>query len=587
MTANSLAWLLLEATLRTTIFAAVVMMLLTVLRIRSAAFRSAWVTAVVLFGLAMPWIREVVPAFEVVAPVQRATEPVLALDLPEAATLPADDPAPIRSAWEIEPTFDWMSMGGVGYLAGAVLLLVRLVGGLAAGWHLRRNARPVPGMATVETRESDAIRVPVTLGFWNPVILLPADWRSWDARKLEAVLLHESAHVAQGDYLRQLLAQVHECLFWLNPMSWWLTRKLAESCEQAADDRVLGQFPDRFYYAEVLVGFVRVRTNRNRILWSSIAMATPTFFGDRIERILNLSGPLTRNISRLSLLVLGAAAIPAALLTATVTFAQPAPPAPAQPPAPTSVQAPPAPRPAPVPAPALTPRGSRTPVAPPAPTAVPDPAAVAPPVPPAAPRPGSPVRIAPPPPPPPPPAARGDRWVVVTKSGPQRARASRSDQERAAAFRGQISGDYIWLERDGREYLIEDPETIRELLDSSEQFGALQAATRRQQEELARGLKEYQQRLPEYQEAMRKAQAEVAALQQKLSSEQFAETYQQAQKALQHALTGLQKSAREMERAHQESAAAHEAASEARHMEELTNAVIGDAMSRGKAKPVK
>lgn len=175
----------------------------------------------------------------------------------------------------------------------------------------------------------------------------------------------------------------------------------------------------------------------------------------------------------------------------------------------------------------------------------------------------------------------------MTKSGPPISRASRSDQERAASFRGQISGDYIWIERDGKEYLIEDPETIRELLDSNEQFGALQVAMRRQQKELARSRKEYQQRLPEYQEAMRKAQAEVAALQQKFSSEQLGETYQQAQKALQQALAELQKSARELERAHQESAAAHEAASQARHMEGLTNAVIGDAVSRGKAKPVK
>ena len=73
-----------------------------------------------------------------------------------------------------------------------------------------RGPRTAPELA-----ESPAVAVPVTLGVWHPVILLPTAWREWSEEKLQAVLAHELSHVVRRDALTRALAAIHRGVFWL------------------------------------------------------------------------------------------------------------------------------------------------------------------------------------------------------------------------------------------------------------------------------------------------------------------------------------------------------------------------------------
>ncbi len=98
--------------------------------------------------------------------------------------------------------------------------------GLKRRWELRVSATPKPPTA-------------MTWGLWRPVVLLPQESVSWTHERLEAVLLHELAHVRRLDSLSQLISVAACALYWFNPAVWLGARALRAEAEQAADDTVI------------------------------------------------------------------------------------------------------------------------------------------------------------------------------------------------------------------------------------------------------------------------------------------------------------------------------------------------------------
>lgn len=82
-----------------------------------------------------------------------------------------------------------------------------------------------------------ALSSPVTLGFWRPVVLLPAALLSgMPVSMLEALLAHELAHVRRWDYLINLLQSLVESLLFFHPVVWWLSTRMRIEREQVADE---------------------------------------------------------------------------------------------------------------------------------------------------------------------------------------------------------------------------------------------------------------------------------------------------------------------------------------------------------------
>ena len=75
---------------------------------------------------------------------------------------------------------------------------------LSAAARMARAARLIheAWAAGVDVRTSDDVAMPVTFG---STILLPAEYADWSEAKRLAVLSHERAHVAHGDFYVLLL----------------------------------------------------------------------------------------------------------------------------------------------------------------------------------------------------------------------------------------------------------------------------------------------------------------------------------------------------------------------------------------------
>lgn len=174
------------------------------------------------------------------------------------------------------PARDWTPVGTAVYLAGAGILLLRLMLGLGIAWRLWRRGQPLAGVRNV--RVSAATASPVTIGSG---ILLPWSSLEWDETQLRIVLAHERSHVRDGDFYWQFLAGLHACLFWFSPLGWWLKKELIEASEAVSDEAALREAGSACSYAELLLHFAA----GPRGLVAGVAMARSDV-RRRIHRIL-------------------------------------------------------------------------------------------------------------------------------------------------------------------------------------------------------------------------------------------------------------------------------------------------------------
>jgi len=162
------------------------------------------------------------------------------------------DPAPLPLASPLRATWNWTTALVVIYLAGATLLLIRLIAGALQARSLVRHAQIRDGHLF-----SASCATPVTLGWFRPVVLLPANAEQWSSAQLDAVLTHEREHARRRDPLVQLLALLNRTLFWFHPLAWWLEHQLAALAEEACDAAVLARGHDPHDYSQHLISLAR------------------------------------------------------------------------------------------------------------------------------------------------------------------------------------------------------------------------------------------------------------------------------------------------------------------------------------------
>src|SRR5262249_9389841 len=76
---------------------------------------------------------------------------------------------------------------------------------------------------------SPAEPMPMVIGLWRPIIVLPeSTLGSWTPVQLEAILLHEAAHIARRDQWALLAQRLAVIAFWWCPLAHRLGRRLNE-----------------------------------------------------------------------------------------------------------------------------------------------------------------------------------------------------------------------------------------------------------------------------------------------------------------------------------------------------------------------
>ncbi len=417
----------------------------------------------------------------------------------------------------------WLRIAKAVYLGIVALLAFRFALGWFLSQRLRRFSEAIEdrgvnqrfkSLATSfglrqapDLAASDRLAVPLACGVARPAVLLPADWRDWDAQTLDAVMAHELSHVARSDALTERLALVHRIFFWFSPLAWWLPRQLADLAEEASDQAALAAGTEPSKYAEILLGFLNdLSLGSKRVNWQGVAMAQAGRAEKRLDRILQGRMIMTNKINKPLIALVAFASVPVILLAASLqprllgrqieinhypssriqqqsASSQESPSvasSPAVAPLPAVVPAP-APRavPAPAPVPAVI-----VDVAPETmPMIVADPVVVAHPAPRAMPAVKvSTMVIAPAPPvlpsvapmqqaaPPAPPSSSsysfstddGDSYAIVTGKSSRASGFFASGAFRDfEALHRKLNTDFIWFERDGKSYIITDPATVQ------------------------------------------------------------------------------------------------------------------------------
>lgn len=99
--------------------------------------------------------------------------------------------------------------------------------------------------SAVDFLESQLIAVPCASGLLRPVILVPAGLlTSLPHDQVEAILLHELAHVKRRDFAMNLVQTFVEALFFFNPALLWLSAVMREERENCCDDLALSVSDD-------------------------------------------------------------------------------------------------------------------------------------------------------------------------------------------------------------------------------------------------------------------------------------------------------------------------------------------------------
>ncbi|ULQ54398.1 M56 family metallopeptidase [Flavihumibacter fluvii] len=136
---------------------------------------------------------------------------------------------------------------------------------------------------------SDRIDTPMILGWLKPVILLPVTViNQLSPDQLEAILIHELAHIKRNDYFWNMLVALAEVVLYFNPFARWIINEIRVERENSCDDWVL-QFPYQpEQYAHALLKLEHQRIGHQSRLVLAARGSSRNLLLFRVQRMLQV-----------------------------------------------------------------------------------------------------------------------------------------------------------------------------------------------------------------------------------------------------------------------------------------------------------
>ena len=135
--------------------------------------------------------------------------------------------------------------------------------------------------------ESLLADTPVVLGHLHPVIFVPLGFLSGlPPAHVEAILLHELAHIRRADYLVNVCQRVIEGLLFYHPAVWWISHVIRAERENCCDDIVVELRGDAYDYASALTTLEQNRSEQQRSTAQAAIAAGGGNLMKRIQRLL-------------------------------------------------------------------------------------------------------------------------------------------------------------------------------------------------------------------------------------------------------------------------------------------------------------
>ena len=196
---------------------------------------------------------------------------------------------------------DWVSWI---WLIGVSFMTLRMMGGFSyLIWLNKVSTDPLPlemnlflelkrkeaGVKRIIGKLSTKIQSPIVFGHFKPILLFPfALLSKLTPEQIEAVILHELAHIKRNDYILNIFQIFIEVVFYFHPVTWWLTSIIKREREHICDDEAAGkELNQKLSYAKALL---IIQENNTISGIGSLAFAKkPSEMYLRIKRILEPS----------------------------------------------------------------------------------------------------------------------------------------------------------------------------------------------------------------------------------------------------------------------------------------------------------
>jgi beta-lactamase regulating signal transducer with metallopeptidase domain len=136
---------------------------------------------------------------------------------------------------------------------------------------------------------SHSMGVPVSIGFLRPIIVLPKSvLHETDGDQLQAVLLHEMAHIARRDHWVGIIQRLAAALYWWNPLVHAACNEISDIREEICDTHVMLVQGEGRHLAHILVDLA-ARVTSGPLLPSAIGAIEPRLAGlaARVTRLLD------------------------------------------------------------------------------------------------------------------------------------------------------------------------------------------------------------------------------------------------------------------------------------------------------------
>ncbi|WP_121811675.1 M56 family metallopeptidase [Mucilaginibacter kameinonensis] len=120
--------------------------------------------------------------------------------------------------------------------------------------HVKQLALQLGIKRLVGIAESGMAKVPMVIGHLKPLILIPAGlMTAMPPAEIEAILVHELAHIRRRDYIMNLLVSMMEVVFFFNPAVLWIASLIRAERENCCDDMVVSHTGNKVNYIKALV----------------------------------------------------------------------------------------------------------------------------------------------------------------------------------------------------------------------------------------------------------------------------------------------------------------------------------------------
>jgi beta-lactamase regulating signal transducer with metallopeptidase domain len=152
---------------------------------------------------------------------------------------------------------------------------------------LQSTIREAQSLRSISICISEQLQVPTAIGFFRPAVVLPS-WTLQELSTLElnAILLHELAHLRRWDDWTNLAQKLARAILFFHPAVWWIESKLSVEREMACDEIALARTEPKAY-AQCLVRLAEKNFMHRGLVMAQAAVHRAGQTAKRLAQILD------------------------------------------------------------------------------------------------------------------------------------------------------------------------------------------------------------------------------------------------------------------------------------------------------------